>query len=104
MDEEVLESMYREELDERLILHLAEVTDLPLEKAMDLYYHSRMADMIGHGIYGIQYLDYKVLVEMMLDTEKDLFANYGFFRNLEYRAIKSQTDCCETTQPNCLPA
>ena len=77
MDEETLEFMYREELDERLIAHLADVTNLTLDKAMDLYYHSRMADMIGHGMYGIQYLDYKVLVEMMMDTEKALFARYG---------------------------
>ena len=77
MDEETLEYMYREELDERLIAHLADVTNLPLDKALDLYYHSRMADMIGHGMYGIQYLDYKVLVEMMMDTEKELFAHYG---------------------------
>ena len=77
MDEEYLEFSYREELDERLIAHLAEVTNLSLFQAMDLYYHSRMSDMIGHGMYGIQYLDYKVLVEMMMDTEKDLFARYG---------------------------
>ena len=73
MDEELLEQTYREELDEKLIAFLAEVKHLSLEKAMDIYYHSRMAEMIGKGAYGIQYLDYKVLVEMMLDTEKELF-------------------------------
>ena len=77
MDEDYLEFSYREELDERLIFYLAEVTDLSLDKAMDLYYHSRMADMIGHGMYGIQYLDHKVLVAMMLDTEDELFEHYG---------------------------
>lgn len=77
MDEDYLEFSYREELDERLIFYLAKVTDLSLDKAMDLYYHSRMADMIGHGMYGIQYLDYKVLVAMMLDTEDELFERYG---------------------------
>lgn len=73
MDEETLEYMYREELDERLIAHLAKVKNLSLFKAMDLYYHSRMADLIGKGMYGIQYLDYKVLVEMMIDNEPNLF-------------------------------
>ena len=73
MDEDWLEYTYREELDERLIAHLAEVKHLSLEKAMDIYYHSRMAEMIGNGAYGIQYLDYKVLVQMMLDTEPELF-------------------------------
>ena len=73
MDEETLERIYREELDERLIGHLAKVKNLSLYKAMDIYYHSRMADMIGKGMYGIQYLDYKVLVEMMIDNEPHLF-------------------------------
>ena len=40
---------------------------------MDIYYHSRMAERIGKGECGIQYLDYKVLVQMMLDTEPELF-------------------------------
>lgn len=73
MDNEVLEQMYREELDEKLIAHLAKVKKLSLDKAMDIYYHSRMADMIGNGMYGIQYLDSKVLIEMMIDNEPKLF-------------------------------
>ena len=44
MDEETLEYMYREELDERLIAYLAKVKNLSLFKAMDIYYHSRMAE------------------------------------------------------------
>ena len=75
MDEERLEAEYRERLDERLIAYLAEVKHIPLEKAMDIYYHSRMAGLVGTGAYGIQYLDHKVLVQMMLDTEPELFEN-----------------------------
>ena len=73
MNEEILEEEYRERLDEHLIAYLAEVRHIPLEKAMDIYYHSRMAGMIGDGAYGIQYLDHKVLVQMMLDAEPELF-------------------------------
>ena len=73
MDEERLEEEYRERLDERLILYLSEIKHIPLEKALDIYYHSRMAEMIGEGAYGIQYLDHKALVQMMLDTEPELF-------------------------------
>ena len=74
MSEEILENTYREELDERIIAYLAKRMNWPLEKAVDRYYHSHMADMIGRGEYGIQYLDYKVLVEMMLETESEMFA------------------------------
>jgi len=73
MNEEALEKDYREALDEKLIAYLANEKNIPLDQAMDLYYHSRMAELINEGKYGIQYLDYKVLVEMMLKSEPELF-------------------------------
>lgn len=75
MNEEELEKEYREKLDEKLIAYLAKQKDIPLEQAVDLYYRSPMAEMIGEGKYGIQYLDYKVLVEMMLGNEALLYGN-----------------------------
>lgn len=73
MNEEALEKDYREALDEKLIAYLANEKNISLDQAMDLYYHSRMAELISEGKYGIQYLDYKVLVEMMLKSEPALF-------------------------------
>ena len=78
MSEEALEWSYREELDEKLMASLAEMKDLSLEKAMDLYYHSRIARLIGEGAQGIQYLDVKVLIQMMLENEPELFENDQF--------------------------
>lgn len=43
------------------------------EKAMDLYYNSKLADKIQDGKEGIQYLDYKVLSQILIDTEAELF-------------------------------
>ena len=73
MDETVLEQTYQENLEERLITYLAEQHHIPLEKAMDIYYHSRLAEKIHQGAEGIQYLDYKVLADILLDTESELF-------------------------------
>lgn len=73
MEENVLERVYQENLEERIIIRLSETNDLSYEQAMDIYYKSRLADMIQSGQDGIQYLDYKVLVEILLDTEKELF-------------------------------
>ena len=42
MEENVLEQVYQENLEERLIIHLAEQYNMPLEKAMDIYYHSNL--------------------------------------------------------------
>lgn len=73
MDEIVLEQTYQENLEERLITYLAEQHSIPLEKAMDIYYHSRLAEKIHQGVEGVQYLDYKVLADILLDTEAGLF-------------------------------
>ena len=72
-DPETLEKFYREGLEDRLIAHLAKVGNCSLEQAMDIYYHSKLAQKIYEGLYDIQYLDYKVLVEILLDTEPELF-------------------------------
>ena len=40
---------------------------------MDIYYHSDMARYISEGAYGIQYLDYKVLAQILMDKESNLF-------------------------------
>ena len=73
MDEKILEQTYQENLEERLITYLAEQHNIPLEKAMDIYYHSRLAEKIHQGAEGVQYLDYKVLADILLDTETELF-------------------------------
>ena len=73
MDETILEQTYQENLEERLITYIAEQNDFSLEKAMDVYYHSKLADKIHQGSEGIQYLDYKVLFDILRDTEAELF-------------------------------
>lgn len=72
MNEEILEKIYQENLEERLIAYLAERCNFSYEKAMDIYYSSKLADKIYLGKDGIQYLDYKVLVQTLLETEKEL--------------------------------
>ena len=72
MDEEVLERVYKESLEERIIAYLSETRNISLEAAMNIYYNSKLADKIQRGVEGIQYLDYKVLVQILCDTEKEL--------------------------------
>lgn len=70
MDDKVLEKVYQENLDERIIGYLAEKEKISLEQAMDEFYNSKLATMIHKGEYGIQYLDYKVLTEMLIEQMK----------------------------------
>lgn len=72
MDEAALEKVYQENLEERLIAYLAEKTQIPLEEAMDMYYSSRLSVLIQQGVEGVQYLDYKVLAQILFETEPDL--------------------------------
>jgi hypothetical protein len=67
VDEDVLEKVYQERLEERIIAHLAQVKNCSLEQAMDMYYNSELADKIHQGKDGIKYLDYKVLVQILVD-------------------------------------
>ena len=72
MSGDVLERIYQESLEERIIFYLAEKEKISLEKAMNIYYSSKLANRIHQGEYGIQYLDYKVLVQILRETEPDL--------------------------------
>ncbi|MCM1102695.1 MAG: hypothetical protein NC409_01205 [Clostridium sp.] len=72
MNEKALENIYQESLEERIIAYLAETCSFSYERAMDLYYSSKLSDKIHLGKNGIQYLDYKVLVQILLETEKEL--------------------------------
>lgn len=72
MNEEMLERVYQENLEEKIIAYLAKICDFSYEKAMDVYYSSKLSDKVYLGKDGIQYLDYKVLVQILLETEKEL--------------------------------
>ena len=73
VDGETLEKIYQENLEENLIAYLAKIRNISLYEAMDIYYKSRLADKISQGRHGIQYLDHKVLTQILLDTEPELF-------------------------------
>ena len=68
MDEKILEGIYQENLDERIIDCLSQRQHISYEEAMDLYYNSKLAPQIHSGENGIQYLDYKVLTQMLLES------------------------------------
>ena len=70
MDGEMLERVYQENLEERIIVYLSETKGISLERAMDIYYRSALAEKIYCGTEGVQYLDYKVLVQILCEMEK----------------------------------
>ncbi|MBE5841892.1 hypothetical protein SAMN02910275_02107 [Butyrivibrio sp. INlla18] len=73
MDDRALEQVYQENLEERLISYIAEENGISLEKAMAIYYGSKLSNKINQGNEGMQYLDYKVLADLLKETEPELF-------------------------------
>ncbi len=73
MDGNTLENIYQENLEERIMLYLKEIEDISYEKSMEIYYRSKLSKKIEEGKLGIQYLDYKVLVDILRETEQELF-------------------------------
>lgn len=75
MDDKMLENLYQERLEERIIAYLAENRHISLESAMKAYYDSKLAEKIYQGLEGVQYLDHKVLAQILEETEPELFSS-----------------------------
>lgn len=73
MDDQVLEKIYLENLDERIIQYIAVKEDVSFDDATRIYYSSKLSNKIYNGNNDIQYLDYKVLFELLKETEPELF-------------------------------
>lgn len=74
IEKEKLDKLYKELLEEKIISELADVKEIPLRRAMDIYYRSRLAEQINEGSYGIENMDYRYLVDDLIENEPELFA------------------------------
>ena len=69
-----IDYVYKQNLEESIIEYLSKEKNIELREAMDIYYHSRLARQIEQGRYGIENLDYKYLVEDLIENEPELFS------------------------------
>ena len=69
-----IDYIYKQNLEESIIEYLSREKNLELRKAMDIYYHSRLAKQIEQGAYGIENMDYKYLVQDLIENEPELFS------------------------------
>ena len=56
-----------------MIARIADQHGVTLEKAMDIYYSSSLAEKFHRGVEGVQYLDHKVLAQILYETEPERF-------------------------------
>lgn len=73
MEKNDLDFLYKQNLEESIIQYLAEVECTELRRAMDIYYRSELAGQIERGKYGIENMDYKYLVQDLIENEPLLF-------------------------------
>lgn len=72
-DQVELKKVYLRNLEESLISRLSEIKNIDMDTAMHIYYSSRLSGEIERGDNGIEYLDYKNLVDDLIETEPGLF-------------------------------
>lgn len=68
-----IDYIYKQNLEESIIEYLSKEKNLELRQAMDIYYNSRLAKQIEQGTYGIENMDYKYLVQDLIENEPELF-------------------------------
>jgi hypothetical protein len=64
-----LEDIYIQTLEIQIIGYLAECLKIDNRAAMNIYYESKLCSQIHVGMYDIQYLDYKYLVNDLIENE-----------------------------------
>ena len=73
IDKDALDKIYKEMLEEKIINQLADTKGISIRQAMDVYYRSRLSQQIYDGSYGIENMDYRYLVEDLIENEPELF-------------------------------
>jgi len=72
-DRRQLTTIYKQNLESNIIKLIAEIKQLDLRKAIDIYYSSKLAKQIANGNYGIENMDAKYLAEDLIENEGNLF-------------------------------
>ena len=73
MDRKLLTELYKQNLENDIILNLAGIKGIEIRTAFDIYYSSKLASQIANGEYGIENMDAKYLAEDLVENESKLF-------------------------------
>ena len=73
VNKEQLTEVYKQNLENDIILNISRLKDIEIRKAFDIYYSSKLAGQIASGKYGIENMDAKYLAEDLIENESELF-------------------------------
>ena len=68
-DRTQLSEIYKQNLENDIIKALADLKQIELRKAFDIYYSSKLAEQVMEGKYGIENMDAKYLAEDLIENE-----------------------------------
>lgn len=72
-DRKQLAKFYKQNLENDIIKAIADIKQMDLRKAFDIYYSSKLAEQIANESYGIENMDAKYLAEDLIENEVELF-------------------------------
>lgn len=72
-DRKDIQTVYKQNLENDIIMYLSEFKAIPLREAFDIYYSSKLASQIENGENGIDNLDAKYLANDLIENESELF-------------------------------
>lgn len=61
-----LYNLYLRNLEDSIIKEIAKLKKISIKKAVDVYYNSRLCELIENNEKGISYLDYKYLAREII--------------------------------------
>lgn len=73
MNKQDLDEYYIQCLEENIIKYLSFRKKIDIRKSMDIYYNSKLSTVIECQKYGMENMDYKYLVEDLIENEPELF-------------------------------
>lgn len=73
VNKEQLTEIYKQNLENDIILNISNIKGIEIRKAFDIYYSSKLADQIAKGECGIENMDAKYLAEDLIENEPELF-------------------------------
>ena len=64
-------------LEEDIVAALAEIKGIDLRKALDIFFHSRLAGQVEEGLLGLDCLSPGYLARDLIENEPELFEEDG---------------------------
>lgn len=71
MNQNDLHEFYLQNLERDIITILSQKRNISLREATDAYYHSKLAEQIEQGAYGIEFLSPQYLANDLIENELD---------------------------------